>query len=107
MTAALRSVPVKSLQRCLTGANGGNREGSQNLMPVHSVISCSNKFNLTASLAPTLFPSVNAAESLQEFHQSIGCFFRSFFGNPVPGVLEHDDRDVGCDQLHLRSEFVA
>src|SRR6185503_323991 len=47
------------------------------------------------------------ARCFQEPAQRFGRRRGLLFENPVPGVLEHDDRDVAADELRLLAEFLS
>jgi hypothetical protein len=48
-----------------------------------------------------------SAFPLEKLHQRVGRFLRPFFQNPMTGVLQDDDRDIICDQLHLLRQLIA
>ena len=79
-----------------------------NLLPLPRLASgcCRSQCQSDLVAAPTQIDPV-ATPALEKLRESVRRFLGTLFQNPMPGVWQHNDRDIVRDQLHLRGKLVA
>lgn len=63
------------------------------------------KYNMHARFAPET--ARGAPVSSEKLHQRVHRLLRTFFHDPMSGVLEHDDGHIRSDQLHLLRQHIS